>query len=262
MTTPLKSARSVADVTTGSILAVVEIAVPPERVFRALTDSQEVVLWWGSRETYQVTQWEGDLRPGGQWRSTGVSADGQPFSVSGEFLEVDPPRRLVQTWKADWDEGATTTVRYQLEAIPGGTRVTLLHDGFGERAASCERHANGWERVLGWLGAHFAAPRAPAAGAGNYYFCRLLPPRPSFAQDMSPAEAEVMKRHAAYLSDLLAKGNAVIFGPVGDPQGSWGLAILRASGEEELRALLAGDPFIQEGLGFHYETLPMLRAVH
>jgi uncharacterized protein YndB with AHSA1/START domain len=43
-----RSARALADVNGGIILAEVEIAAPPERVFRALTQSDEIVRWWGS----------------------------------------------------------------------------------------------------------------------------------------------------------------------------------------------------------------------
>src|SRR5689334_14826520 len=72
-------ARSVADVTEGVIHASVEIAAPPERVFRALTDGDEVVRWWGSPETYRLTDFAADVRVGGQWRSRGVAVDGKPF---------------------------------------------------------------------------------------------------------------------------------------------------------------------------------------
>ncbi|MGB7630001.1 MAG: SRPBCC domain-containing protein, partial [Candidatus Deferrimicrobium sp.] len=57
------------------------------------------------------------------WCTEGVGADGQPFSVGGEFVEVDPPRKLVQTWRADWDGGNVTTITYRLEPIAGGTRL-------------------------------------------------------------------------------------------------------------------------------------------
>jgi uncharacterized protein YndB with AHSA1/START domain len=147
--------RAVADVSAGLIIASVEIAAPPERVFRALT-SEELTQWWGSDDLYRTKRWTGDLRPGGEWRSEGLGADGTPFAVSGEFLEVDPPHKLVHTWKADWDGGNTTTVTYRLEAIEGGTRVTVRHEGFGERTASCTAHANGWARVLTWLRDHRA----------------------------------------------------------------------------------------------------------
>lgn len=86
-----------------------------------------------------------------------VGADGTPFAVSGEYLELEPPHKLVQTWRADWDGGNITTITYRLEAIAGGTRVTLRHEGFADRAESCRGHANGWERVLTWLRDHFSA---------------------------------------------------------------------------------------------------------
>jgi uncharacterized protein YndB with AHSA1/START domain len=101
MTAPtFQSARAVADLTEGTILAAVEIAASPDRVFRAIS-SAEIATWWGSPSTYRVTQWTGDVRPGGWWRSEGVSADGTSFAVTGEILEVDPPRLLVQTWRDD-----------------------------------------------------------------------------------------------------------------------------------------------------------------
>lgn len=150
---PKGAARAVADLSEGVILASVEINAPPERVFAALS-SPEVAEWWGSPDTYRVTRWTGDVRPGGTFRSEGVSADGKPFSVSGEYLEVRPPHLLVHTWKYDWGTASPTTVRYRIEAIPTGSRVTVRHEGFKDNAADCDGHARGWERVLGWLGTH------------------------------------------------------------------------------------------------------------
>jgi uncharacterized protein YndB with AHSA1/START domain len=150
----LKSARAVADVSNGILLANVEIAAPPERVFRALT-SNDITLWWGSDDTYRTTKWTGDVRPGGTWVAEGVGPDG-PFSVRGEFLEVDAPHKIVQTWRAAWDGDHATTLTYRLEPIVGGTRVTLRHEGFGDRAESCRSHGNGWERVLTWLQSYLA----------------------------------------------------------------------------------------------------------
>lgn len=146
----LKSARAVADVTSGMLLASVEIGAPPERVFRALA-SAEITQWWGSVDTYQTTKWTGDLRVGGAWLAEGVGNDGSEFSVGGEFLEVEPPRKLVQTWRAAWDGNQLTTITYRLEPIEGGTRVTVRHEGFADRVESCRGHAEGWERVLGWV---------------------------------------------------------------------------------------------------------------
>jgi uncharacterized protein YndB with AHSA1/START domain len=159
-------ARAIADVGAGMLLATVDIAAPAERVFRALT-SAELVEWWGSPDTYRTTRWTGDLRVGGAWSTDGIGSDGKPFSVSGEFLEIDPPRKLVQTWRAGWDGNSVTTITYRLEALAdGGTRITVRHEGFGDRAEACEGHALGWSRVLGWLSDHFV-PAARAAGGAR-----------------------------------------------------------------------------------------------
>jgi len=151
--------RAVADVTSGVIHASVEIAAPPERVFRALTDGGEVVRWWGSTDTYRLQEFTADLRVGGQWRSRGVAADGKPFQVTGEFLTIDAPHLLVQTWTPDWAPGLKTTLTYRLDAIPGGgTRLTLRHEGFGAHREAFEGHTRGWEIVLGFLAKFLVAP--------------------------------------------------------------------------------------------------------
>lgn len=113
---------------------------------------------WGSPELYRVTKWSGDLRVGGAWRSEGVDCrTGKAFSVGGEFLEVEPPHKLVQTWQQhDWDAtNRVTTVTWRLTSISGGTRVVVRQEGFRDAAESCASHADGWERVLGWLSKHF-----------------------------------------------------------------------------------------------------------
>lgn len=148
------AAKAVPDVTRGMLLATIEIAAPPERVFRAVT-SEEVVRWWGSVDTYRTTRWTGDVRVGGAWRADYLPRDGKPFSVHSEFLELDPPRLLVQTWRYDRDpSGSVTTIKWRFEPTETGTRVVVRHEGFGD-ALACENHAVGWERVLGWLSDHF-----------------------------------------------------------------------------------------------------------
>ncbi|HEX2669457.1 MAG TPA: SRPBCC domain-containing protein [Polyangiaceae bacterium] len=157
MMTALKNsrARAIADVAEGMILATIDIAVPAERVFRAIA-SAEVALWWGSADLYRVTQWTGDLRVGGAWRSDGISKDGKPFSVHGEFREVSPPNKLVQTWQYDWDTTSSiTTITWRLTTIEGGTRLVIRHEGFADAHEACAGHADGWERVLTWLSLHW-----------------------------------------------------------------------------------------------------------
>jgi len=135
-------ARAVADLAEGRILASVEIAASPERVFHALT-SRDIVDWWVRPSVFDTKEWTGDVRVGGRWRATGT-AYGRPYVLEGEFLEVDPPRRLVHTWHRAGAPGDATTVIYMLEPIDGGTRITLRHEGFGAREP-CTAACIGWE---------------------------------------------------------------------------------------------------------------------
>jgi uncharacterized protein YndB with AHSA1/START domain len=101
---------------------------------------------------YHGTKWCTDVRPGGQWRCEGVSdADGSAYHVSGEYLEVDPPRLLTHTWIASWSGPMKTVVRWELEAAAGGTLVRLHHSGFAGAPAVAKGHYDGWLRVLGWM---------------------------------------------------------------------------------------------------------------
>jgi len=141
-TTESSRAHAAADPRTGSILATVEIGVPPERVFRALT-SEEIIKWWVRAGVFDTREWSGDVRVGGKWRSAGI-ARGAPYVLEGEYLEVDPPRKLVHTWHMSGMPGVPTVVTYLLEPVGTGTRITLRHEGFAVPAASAGACA-GWE---------------------------------------------------------------------------------------------------------------------
>ena len=53
----------------------------------------------------------------------------------------------------------------------------------------------------------------------TFYFCRLIPPRPTFAMDMNDEERALMQQHAAYWWKKMDEGKVIAFGPVADPQG-------------------------------------------
>lgn len=252
--------RALADVAGGIILAAVEIAVPPERVFAALA-SREVTSWWGDDQTYRTTDWTADVRVGGRWKASGVGADGRPFCVEGEYLAVDPPRTLVQTWCADWDGGLQTTLTYSLTPTQAGTLLTVRHEGFTEgMAESCRAHAAGWKMVLGWLQSwlSLAGGEKPVL---KHYLLRLIPPRSSFAFDATTEERQIMARHADYWRQQLSVGHAVMFGPVLDPAGPWGMLALEVSDEQAMHHLKDADPAIVEIPGMHWEVLPFMSAV-
>jgi uncharacterized protein YndB with AHSA1/START domain len=147
-----------------AVLAEIFIAAPPERVYQALTDPSQTAQWWGQSGQYRVTESKSDPRPGGKWSSDGVGADGTKFRVEGEYLEIDPPRRLVHTWISSYSGALKTVVRWDLEpqAIHGlqhsgpqkmgmGTLVKLRHEGFAGDLKQATSHGEGWKRVLGWM---------------------------------------------------------------------------------------------------------------
>jgi uncharacterized protein YciI len=76
---------------------------------------------------------------------------------------------------------------------------------------------------------------------------RLNAARPTFALDMSDEEREIMGRHAAHWRPFIESGQVVVFGPVLDSTGSWGLGVVEAEDEDELRAFAAGDPAVTTG---------------
>ncbi len=90
-----------------------------------------------------------------------------------------------------------------------------------------------------------------------HFFFKLLPPRPSFPQDMTEAERELMQRHARYWQTMLDQGSALVFGPVFDPRGSYGMGVVDLADEAAARSFAAGDPAIKADCGFTYDICPM-----
>ncbi|MRX49134.1 hypothetical protein GI374_01505 [Paracoccus sp. S-4012] len=86
---------------------------------------------------------------------------------------------------------------------------------------------------------------------------RLHPPRPTFPADATAEELSAMERHAAWWQGLADSGEAVAAGPVLDPEGVWGLAILIAGSEAAALRRVEDDPVIVAGLGFRYTAVAM-----
>lgn len=138
-------ARAVADLAEGYVLAAVDIAAPPGRVFEAIA-SKEIAKWWVRPGIFDTRDWAGDVRPGGRWHAAGTTR-GQPYAQEGEFLDVEAPRRLVHTWDGAGKPGVPSTITYVLERIGSGMRLTLRHAGFASRDM-CQAFALGWETSL------------------------------------------------------------------------------------------------------------------
>src|SRR5689334_25234931 len=120
------SSTSVSD----TIVQEIAIRGPADRVFEALANPDQRVKWWGGEGRFQAKNMESDLRPGGKWMMQGNGLSGKPFKVSGEYLQVEPPRLLVFTWLPDWQGDALeSVVRFDLAEENGVTTVRLTHSG-------------------------------------------------------------------------------------------------------------------------------------
>jgi uncharacterized protein YndB with AHSA1/START domain len=135
----------------------VSIKATPEAIWDAITSPE-----WTKKYGYAASA-EYDLRPGGGYRalaSDAMKAHGGPdVVVDGEVIEADPPRRLVQTWRALWDpdmvaEGAKR-LTWEIEAGEGGvTTLTVTHELAGaprtaaQVAGRIPEAGGGWSFVL------------------------------------------------------------------------------------------------------------------
>jgi uncharacterized protein YndB with AHSA1/START domain len=131
-----------------------EVSAPPDRVFRALTDSSELMRWFGSPEC-PVKFWKMDARLGGRYGYTTqkgalVVNNVSEFECHGEIVEYDPPRLLAYTWFGNWHDDANrrTLVRWELAPTAGGTHVKVTHSGLANLPVAREDYSGGWPVVL------------------------------------------------------------------------------------------------------------------
>jgi uncharacterized protein YndB with AHSA1/START domain len=135
-----------------SIVVEIDIAAPPERVFRSLTDPEET-----RRRAPELGTYEMDAQVGGRWRlEMRPPKPHRGFAVihhEGEIVEYEPPRLLVYTWTANFhnDPKHVSIVRWELTPTASGTHVKLTHSGLASEPESRKDYAGGWPGVLGEL---------------------------------------------------------------------------------------------------------------
>jgi uncharacterized protein YndB with AHSA1/START domain len=124
----------------------VEIAASPETVWEFLVDPEKIARWFGNRA------WV-DPRPGGQYRVDVI--DGH--IANGEFVELDPPRRLVHSFGWEPKGGqenavppGSSTIEIELEPNGDGTLLKFRHYGLPS-ADAVHHHGVGWDHYLGRL---------------------------------------------------------------------------------------------------------------
>jgi len=136
-----------------TIVQEIVIKAPAERVFEALTNPAKRTKWWGAEGRFQTTHMESDLRPGGKWMMCGNGIGGRPFTVRGEYRQIEPPRLLIFTWLPDWQEDQfETLVRFDLTENNRITAVRLTHSGLTTESSRLSH--KGWPQILTWLQAY------------------------------------------------------------------------------------------------------------
>jgi uncharacterized protein YndB with AHSA1/START domain len=128
------------------------IPASPEILFALWVEPEQLVRWWAP-DGYQPSVDALETRPGGRWRVRLRGPDGATPSMSGVYRIVEPPRRLAFSWAWDGEGGARgheSEVTVNFEAVPGGTRLVLVHQGFEGQHAR-DRHNNGWSMALSQL---------------------------------------------------------------------------------------------------------------
>ena len=125
------------------------IKAPPAQVFKAWTDPERIVHWFGPAETVSGSVRAAlDVRVGGRFRVSFRTADGEYHEVGGVYREVVPARRLMFTWA--WH---STPERESLVTVSlsqdgdDGTLLTLHHEQFFDEKAR-DGHQRGWTSTL------------------------------------------------------------------------------------------------------------------
>jgi uncharacterized protein YndB with AHSA1/START domain len=118
-----------------------EIAASPETVWALLVDPEQAVRWMGQAATF-------DLRPHGLYRVEVIPG----HTARGEFVEIDPPHRLVLTWGWEAESGSavapgSTTVEYELVPTGTGTMLRFTHRDLPSAEAAAS-HSHGWDHYL------------------------------------------------------------------------------------------------------------------
>lgn len=126
-----------------------------ERVFEAWTQPEQLRAWWGPRPV-TCSDAEVDLRVGGRYRIVNLLPGGGTVTIHGEFRVVQPPRKLVYTWRMGGADGHAESSLVTVSFEPRGddTEVVVVHEDIPSEPVR-ESHEQGWRGCLDGLEHHF-----------------------------------------------------------------------------------------------------------
>jgi uncharacterized protein YndB with AHSA1/START domain len=130
---------------------------PRELVFRAWTEPELLVRWWGPRG-FHLVSCTMDVRPGGGYRLCMRPTEGDDLWVQGAYREILAPERLVFTFA--WEDAAGRPGHETLVTITfaedGGRTQMHFHQALFESVASRDAHHGGWSSTFELLAEYLA----------------------------------------------------------------------------------------------------------
>ncbi len=133
------------------------VQAPPQRVFEAMTDPNQVAEWWGP-EGFSCPEVTLEVRVGGAYRIAMQPPEGELFHLVGEYVEVSPPSHLAYTfrWEPPDPDDRETVARLELRERDGATEIELTQGPFATEARR-ELHQAGWTDSLARLARHLTS---------------------------------------------------------------------------------------------------------
>jgi uncharacterized protein YndB with AHSA1/START domain len=129
-----------------SLTLVRRIKAPPQTVFAAFVEPAHILKWWGP-DAGPTLLAETDVRVGGRFRVVFETLDGERHENRGEYLEVDPPARLVMVWWWASTPERRSRVTVSIRPVNSGSELTVRHEMFIDEA-SRDSHLLGWNGAL------------------------------------------------------------------------------------------------------------------
>jgi len=139
-----------------SLTYVRRIRATPAKVWNAFVDPRELVHWWGP-DAGPTLSAETDVRIGGAFKIVFRTMAGEQFESHGEYLELDPPRRLVMSFWFSVAPDVRSRVTVSIVAVDDAVEVTVKHDGFSDDGLPAT-HEEGWKGALAKMAARLESP--------------------------------------------------------------------------------------------------------
>jgi uncharacterized protein YndB with AHSA1/START domain len=147
------------------------IDAPVERVWRAWTDNDEIVKWWGPHGFTDESEHR-EFKPGGHWRHTMIGPDGTRFGNYATYKEIEPMKRIVLLnggSKEDDEQGMGFRSEITFKAVGGKTELTMRSvmatAAMRERVVKEFKAIEGGQQTLAKLDAHVS---------GKFHLSRLV----------------------------------------------------------------------------------------